>query len=354
MKRATGVLEVLATAAVLTVTQAAWPGFAQDSHASDPQMLQTLQTPQPAQTPQTPQTPSQDLERRLQDAQKRLEDAARQVAELSAQMGVDARNRALVIGERFGRGAMIGLQLDPASGTDGARVLDVSPGGPAAEAGVRRGDVIVALNGTPTTGNNAAEKLVDRVRALRPDAKVTLSIKRGGKVEQVQLTTRPAYAFQFASPFDGPGPVVVPPLARVSPMPEMPEMPDLQYLQVLSDQTAGMELATLSPSLGSYFGTDKGVLVLRASENDAFQLKDGDVILSIDGREPQNGAHATRILRSYQPGERITLKIMRQKHPLSLNVTLPQPRPRAQVRGRVRIGPEVRAGGPGAGESDSL
>lgn len=47
------------------------------------------------------------------------------------------------------------------------------------------------------------------------------------------------------------------------------------------------------------------------------------MILSIDGRKPRNGAHATRILGSYQPGERITLRIMRQKKPMSVTITLP-------------------------------
>jgi len=48
------------------------------------------------------------------------------------------------------------------------------------------------------------------------------------------------------------------------------------------------------------------------------------VILSIDGRKPTSGSHATRILRSYQPGEKIALRVMRQKKPLDLNVTLPE------------------------------
>ena len=44
-----------------------------------------------------------------------------------------------------------------------------------------------------------------------------------------------------------------------------------------------MELATISPQLGSYFGTDKGVLVVRAPTDGALKLEDGDVILAIDG-----------------------------------------------------------------------
>jgi C-terminal processing protease CtpA/Prc len=265
-----------------------------------------------------------DLDAKLAAARERLEQAARQVAELSAQLGADARTQVFGrIGRDMGR-AMIGLQLDPASGKDGARVLEVSPGGPAAEAGVRPGDVIVAVNGMPIAGHDTAGKVVTRIQHVHPDTKVRLSIRRDGKAQELQLTTRAAFAFAF-DPFDGPGPVVVSPGAAgaLRAFPALPAPPDVRYLQALAGETAGMELANLTPALGWYFGTDKGVLVLRAADHDAFGLKDGDVILSIDGREPQSGTHATRILRSYQPGEKITLKIVRQKRPMNLSVTLP-------------------------------
>ena len=64
----------------------------------------------------------------------------------------------------------------------------------------------------------------------------------------------------------------------------------------------------LTPQLGSYFGTSEGVLVVRAPEEEGLKLQDGDVILSIDGRKPTSGSHATRILRSYQPGEKLTMQ----------------------------------------------
>ena len=85
-----------------------------------------------------------------------------------------------------------------------------------------------------------------------------------------------------------------------------------------------MELATLTPRLGSYFGTDKGVLVVRAPANGALKLEDGDVILAIDGRQPTSGSHATRILGSYQPGEKIKLRIVRERKTMELEATLPE------------------------------
>ena len=108
-----------------------------------------------------------------------------------------------------------------------------------------------------------------------------------------------------------------------------------------------MELADLSPALGEYFGTDQGVLVVRVPHGDDFlKLQDGDVIHNIDGRVPENGSHATRILRSYQPGEKIHLKVMRQKKSLELEGSLPEGRrfgsgdagTRAKARARTGTG----------------
>jgi S1-C subfamily serine protease len=83
----------------------------------------------------------------------------------------------------------------------------------------------------------------------------------------------------------------------------------------------GLELATLSPRLGGYFGAKAGVLVVRAG-NAGLKLEDGDVITAIDGREPSSGAHATRILRSYQPGEKVAIKVMRDRKALQLDAVI--------------------------------
>ena len=76
---------------------------------------------------------------------------------------------------------------------------------------------------------------------------------------------------------------------------------------------------------------DKGVLVVRAPADGALKLEDGDVILAIDGREPTSGSHATRILGSYQPGEKITLRIVRQTRSTRRSRELP-------AHGRVATG----------------
>lgn len=84
-----------------------------------------------------------------------------------------------------------------------------------------------------------------------------------------------------------------------------------------------MELTTLTPQLGSYFGTNQGVLVVHAPTHGILKLQDGDVILSIGGRIPANRSQAMRILTSYDPGEKIRLVVLREHHRRDITATMP-------------------------------
>ena len=86
---------------------------------------------------------------------------------------------------------------------------------------------------------------------------------------------------------------------------------------------AEMQLVALTPGLGTYFGTSKGLLVVRAPGDATLQLKDGDVILDIGGREPASPEHAVRILGSFQRGEPLKITVMRNKSKQTLDVKLP-------------------------------
>ena len=84
-----------------------------------------------------------------------------------------------------------------------------------------------------------------------------------------------------------------------------------------------MHLAMINSGLGQYFGTEQGVLVLNVSEDNIYQLQPGDVILSINGREPRDTGRVFELLRTYEPGEEITLSIMRNKKQQKLTSTIP-------------------------------
>jgi C-terminal processing protease CtpA/Prc len=254
-----------------------------------------------------------DLEAKLDSAREKLQEAAQEVAELTNQLNRPFFQQFSTFNAGFGR-AIIGVQLDPSGGNDGAHVLEVSPGGPAAEAGVRAGDVIVAVNATEVKGEDATRQVIKIIRVAKPDSKLKLRVLRNGKPLELTVTPRPGpgvMAFEGAFP-------------EMPAMPPTPAMPRLNPLFMVQGPLSNLELATLTPQLGKYFGTDKGVLVVRAPPDGALKLEDGDVLLAVDGREPKSGSHATRILSSYQPGEKVTLRIVRQHKTLDLEATVPQ------------------------------
>jgi S1-C subfamily serine protease len=96
-------------------------------------------------------------------------------------------------------------------------------------------------------------------------------------------------------------------------------------MQQLPGPMGTMELTKLTPQLGRYFGTDRGVLVVRAPAHGVLKLKDGDVILSIGGRTPNSRSQAIRILTSYDPGQKIELLVLREHHRINITATMPGP-----------------------------
>lgn len=253
-------------------------------------------------------------EKKLADAQRRLEDAAREVAELSGQMAGPA-----AAGMRRGPyRAMLGVNLDddrPSGG--GVRVEGVSPGGPAAEAGVKSGDVIVTIQSKTVATNR---DVVRAMEAVKPGQKVELGIERDGKPVKLEVEPRALDTFLFIGAPGTPAVPALPALAAVAPF-TMPLDGDAHWLL---DDWGDAEFVTVTPGLGRYFGAEKGVLVARAPTDGSLGLKDGDVIVSIGGREPQSGRHAMRILRSYQPGESVDLKILRDRKAQTLSARIPE------------------------------
>jgi S1-C subfamily serine protease len=261
-------------------------------------------------------TETSDLEAKLAEAQQRLEQAAKEVAELSTRLSGPLMRNLVIANEGLNR-PVIGVQLDPESGTEGALVTHVSPGGPAASAGIRSGDVIVAVAGASMTGKaNAAREVTGALRKAVPDKPVKIRVVRGGKAQELSVVPRPfSYgALAFASP-----------LAVTTPLPALAPFAAGQFMGSSAMRAvSGLEFVTLTPGLGEYFGADKGVLVVRTPKDDALGLREGDVIQGIGGREPQSSAHATRIIASYQPGESVPIKVLRKKQSVALSAALPE------------------------------
>ena len=284
----------------------------------------------------------EQLRAQMNAARHRLEVAAQQLAALSAQMyGPMMQRVEALAGPPH---VLLGVQLDDAGGAAGARVREVSPGGAAEQAGVHRGDRIVAVNGTSVQGREPALRVVELLHGVKPGDKVALQVSRDGKTRDLTVTAHPVGNDFFMA-------------RRLPDMPDLPALPRVRALaqwggpMMFRGPVSDMALCRLTPGLGRYFGTDTGVLVVRAPADGGLGLQDGDVILSIGGRKPIDSSHAIRILGSDDPGEKVTLEVMRQHRRISLAMRLPAGSQAS--RGVIEIpkgamlepGPVVRLGG---------
>jgi membrane-associated protease RseP (regulator of RpoE activity) len=255
-----------------------------------------------------------EAERALADAQRRLEEAAREVAELSLEMSGPVIEEVRKIRIEGPGKAMLGVNIDDAGPAgDGVKVVSVSPGGPAAEAGVKSGDIITAMDGKSLA---AGRDLIAAMRGVEPGQTVSLDLRRDGKALKVSLVAKPREEMMFIA--RGPGGHM-----------EIEGMPPMAHFMM--GPFGDMELVSMTPGLGRYFGTEKGLLVVRAPETEGDTLEDGDVILAIGGREPQGPGHALRILGSYQPGETVDIRILRRRAERSVKLQVPE-RPRIEHR----------------------
>jgi S1-C subfamily serine protease len=276
----------------------------------------------------------QNTEKRLQAAQERLEAAAKEVAELSMAAGDHARQVVRVMrhgGE--GDGPMLGINIDISdqrngNARDGVRIISVSPGGPAAASGLKAGDVITSFNGKSLKGGGeqaASEQLVAAIGATRAGESVPLEYLRDGST--IKTTIKPATL-----------PAETRRNIRIDGGPDLADLPELKGLRDIDGPLPGRmfgmavrdrsgfgsaELVELSPALGRYFGTDKGLLLVRAPKEAQLKLQDGDVLLDVDGRVPGGVGHAYQILNSYRAGEALKLHIMRQQKRVELQVVMP-------------------------------
>ena len=215
-------------------------------------------------------------------------------------------------------GVVVKTQPDSQVDKLGAKIEGVTPGGPAAKAGLKVGDIITRFNGTALAGLKAEDEddsgpgtnLVQLARKLEPGDTVQIEYRRGSDTKKATLVA------------DDLGWM---PNVRVMPgMPSMPDMPDMRHFEFSFGMPWGdLELVGLNPELGEYFGAKEGLLVVKAPADSTLPLKGGDVITSIGGRKPANPSHAMRILRSYEKDEAVSIEILRKQKRMTVTWKVP-------------------------------
>jgi serine protease Do len=156
----------------------------------------------------------------------------------------------------------------------GAIISNIVPDGPAARAGLRQGDVVLAVNGKAVEDSRDLSR---RVAGLTAGSSATFSVNRDGKVQQIEAKIQPRKEEKLASN-DNNGEAVPGAVGATG-------------------EAMGLGLAAVTPETRRAFNLDDsttGVLITKVDPNsDAADkgLQPGDIVMSVSNktvRTPQD------------------------------------------------------------------
>jgi serine protease Do len=195
------------------------------------------------------------------------------------------------IGIQFGREQNASL-LKAYGASSGVFVQQVTPGGPAAKAGMLASDIIVGINGRPVTDG---DQLVQAISATQPGATVNLKVLRDGK--SVEVPVRIGDRAEIVAD-NGSG-----------------KMSSDSAEGEATHSRLGVSVQSLDQSDREQLGLSKGGVVIAAVEPGSFAedigLTKGDVIVAINRQPVSSGADVRNLVQSAKPGEAMAFKVMR-------------------------------------------
>jgi serine protease Do len=222
---------------------------------------------------------------------------------LPMNLAVGAYNQIIKTG-KVSRGA-IGILFQPQQkpellkaygATSGVFVDQVTPGQPAAKAGLKEGDIVTSFNGKPVTNGN---ELVARVSETPVGSKVPVTVLRGDKT--LNLTIEVADRADIIAGNNG-GPAANPDSAEG----------DEQGQNV----KFGLSVRALRGDDRDSMGfQDSGGVLVTDVESDSFGedigMQHGDVLMAINRQPVTTPADVKRIAGTLKPGQPVAFKVMR-------------------------------------------
>ncbi|MBV8971991.1 MAG: Do family serine endopeptidase [Sphingomonadaceae bacterium] len=233
----------------------------------------------------------------------------------------------LMKGQTVVRRGYLGVQIQPVTGAiaeglglpkdHGEIVASVEPGGPAAKAGIKQGDVVVRVANQDVTYDNTLSYIVANVT---PGSRVPIGIIRGGKQLTLEATViqRPSeLALRGAAPSPEDG--------------DQTETPGNAPGMAAAKASLGITLTPLTPAVRAELKIDaktEGVVIAGVnpdSDAAAQGLSRGDVILSINQVPTPTPAAAAAVVAEAKKAGRDTVLMFvasRGRPPLFIGVKL--------------------------------
>jgi serine protease Do len=229
-------------------------------------------------------------------------------------IGVPAGSRTSYLGVNLAEidaGRAKTLKLKEVSGVEITRVEEESP---AAEAGLKVGDVVLAYNGEKVEG---MEQFARLVRETPVGREVKLLISRNGAQQNLtaKIGSRPA-------PFGMPLPRIETP-----PTPPIPDMP--RSIMMWRTTLLGIEGETLHGQLADYFGVKRGVLVRSVMQDTPAAkagIKAGDVIVKVGDSSVGSPSEITSVLRRIQGRQSVPIVLVRDHKEMTVNAEVDRDR----------------------------
>jgi len=273
----------------------------------------------------------------LSKTHRELREATREVARAHRDLVRADGEHEVIHHVNLGDRAVIGVVLGKES-DQGVEIIGVSPDGPAERAGLEQGDILVSIQDIVLADNDdARESVFEIMSEVGDQEELAVVVERDGisseytVVAEVreprgwQSMIRIAEVETLAAT-SGDRHVII---ERI----EIPEIDEEAIAAQVAELTRHLEHYefdyegfSINEGLGAYFKTDRGVLVIKAREDNAYGLESGDVILSIDSTAVNSPSDLMRALRDVEPGSEMDIGIKRNRRDKTLSVIVPENR----------------------------